>query len=128
MTPQILVYTSTEVMLDLYEALLTELGYTVIPYYLPYRAIGDAGAVIRVGPDVILFDIAFPTMDRDLAFLAQLETHPATTHIPIVCLTIGGLPPVHAARLARLGFPTVEIPWTLESLRTAIEAQLIHAR
>src|SRR3954466_5649539 len=126
MTPQILVCTSTDIMLDLYDALLTELAYTVVPYYLPCPAIGDVATVIRVGPDVILVDVAFPTLDRDLAFLAQLEAHPATAHIPIVCTTFRGLLPVHTARLARLGVPTLQVPCTLESLQIAIEAQLAH--
>ncbi len=77
--------------------------------------------------DVILLDVSMPGMDG-MAVLAQLKTHPATRHMPVIMVTANTSTDIQEQALALGADDVVEKPVSPPVLRTRINLQIELAR
>ena len=106
-------------MLDVYEAVLTELGHQPVPRL---EMLPDPDSVVQIGADAVVIDLqaeAHPM--AGLRVIEALRRHPATQTLPIV-LSTGAVQEAKrlADQLERLGVPVLLKPFAIDQLRDVL--------
>ena len=84
MAGRIMVIEDEASLLDLYQELLTDEGYTVVAYA---GALRDLDEFERQAPELIVLDYRMGTEPYGLQLLGQLRSRPATAAIPVILCT-----------------------------------------
>lgn len=124
MPQRIMVIDDTWEILALFEELLSEEGFDVVPYV---DAIHDLAEVERVQPDLIILDHIIAGEGVGLSMLQQLQQRPSTAQIPvIVCTaaakTMEGMEDELLARGVRLVLKPFAIDHVLAVVQQALAA------
>jgi PAS domain S-box-containing protein len=82
--PLVLVIEDEIAIARLIAAYIEKMGYRAVMAYSAREGFDQA---VRLKPDLITLDVLMPDLDG-FALIQQLKAHPATTHIPVIFLSI----------------------------------------
>ena len=122
----VLVVNDTEEILDLFRAILEDLGHRMTAWsFSP----DDLAKVTEIQPDLVILDLMMgPTELQGWALLQKMRMNPATDHIPvIVCSAATNWVREQEGWLAANGVKVVLKPFKVQDLERAI-AQALQLR
>lgn len=122
MATHIMVINDTQEILELFQEILVEEGYTVSLYAF---AIQDLSEVERVSPDLIILDYIIGGEGVGWQFLQKLKMRRSTADIPVVvCTAAAKAVQEMEGYLKAKGVTVVLKPFDIDDLLTAIKLSL----
>ncbi len=122
MPQRITVFDDDPAILALFEDVLTDAGYTVIPHHDPQMLVSEIAAE---APDLIILDWRYGGHATGGDMLARLKSYTPTATIPvIVCTADPQTLEACAAQWGALGVATLPKPFELTALDAMLSAYL----
>lgn len=119
----VLVVNDDRGMLEVYQAMLGEMGHQAVPRL---DLDPDPGKVIETGAEALVIDLqAEADPMAGLSVIEELRHHPATRDMPII-LSTGAAAEVQrlSARLSQLQVPVLIKPFDVEEFRDVVQRLL----
>jgi two-component system alkaline phosphatase synthesis response regulator PhoP len=124
--PRIAIIEDDEATRYVFQLMLTEEGYEVIPIKGPGDLLAQLTAAM---PDVVLLDLMLGAWGNGLALAMALRTHPQYSTAPLIVMSAAHEAlRQHQGKLTELQCHVLEKPFDLDDLRALVMGELLCRR